>query len=283
MGNCLATPQVADGERRPTRPAAVERVSSNASSAKSPVVGGSRAASAAGNYPQAHHHHSHHHGSPPRGAASSSAQVQVQAPPRPDAVKLHQMKKRIAVAAEAITSAADIEVPVVPKTEFAERLIGGCCLAGCGSGSCKRRLHSLRGVKLGLCDVEVKDISWKAWLCGALECGKGWACRLLGWVGRKVQRRSERNMLKTGAVLGAVLLGGACEEARLSASCSLHRLYPLHRFSLPTRLHLPQNRTGTPAPATSPFPNLCWSQLLSPCFPLATHFSCGSLCCSQGN
>jgi hypothetical protein len=35
------------------------------------------------------------------------------------------MKKRIAVAAEAITSAAAIEIPVVPKTEYAERLIGG--------------------------------------------------------------------------------------------------------------------------------------------------------------
>ncbi|EFN52025.1 hypothetical protein CHLNCDRAFT_54794 [Chlorella variabilis] len=39
-------------------------------------------------------------------------------------MKIHQMKKRIAVAAEAISNAADIEVPVVPKTDYAERLIG---------------------------------------------------------------------------------------------------------------------------------------------------------------
>lgn len=45
-------------------------------------------------------------------------------PPKPDAMKIHQMKKRIAVAAEAISNAADIEVPVVPKTDYAERLIG---------------------------------------------------------------------------------------------------------------------------------------------------------------
>jgi hypothetical protein len=34
------------------------------------------------------------------------------------------MQKRIAVAAEAITSAADIRIPDVPKTEYAQRLIG---------------------------------------------------------------------------------------------------------------------------------------------------------------
>ncbi|KAI7838861.1 hypothetical protein COHA_007362 [Chlorella ohadii] len=42
------------------------------------------------------------------------------------------MRKRIAVAAEAISSAADIEIPVIPKTDYAERLIAkaieGCLL-----------------------------------------------------------------------------------------------------------------------------------------------------------
>jgi hypothetical protein len=53
-------------------------------------------------------------------------------PPRPDAAKMHQMRKRIAVAAEAISSAADIEIPVIPKTDYAERIIAkaieGCLL-----------------------------------------------------------------------------------------------------------------------------------------------------------
>lgn len=65
-------------------------------------------------------------------AGASGAQVAPapapSGPPRPDAAKMHQMRKRIAVAAEAISSAADIEIPVIPKTEYAERLIGGCSI-----------------------------------------------------------------------------------------------------------------------------------------------------------
>jgi hypothetical protein len=41
-----------------------------------------------------------------------------------DITKARAMHKRIAVAAEAITNAADIPIPHVPKSDTAQRLIG---------------------------------------------------------------------------------------------------------------------------------------------------------------
>lgn len=118
MGNCLTAPQVADGIGSPGDVTAV--VSASGAS------GGPKAKPAAG---------------PSTAATQQMAPATPLPPPaglpKPDAMKLHQMKKRIAVAAEAISSAADMEIPVVPKTDYAERLIGArashaaraaCCL-----------------------------------------------------------------------------------------------------------------------------------------------------------
>ena len=112
MGNCLGTPQEGGAA---------------AAAAARPATPGVMAPSAPGSKP---------------GTAGSAVHVQAggggaqvapapppAGPPRPDAAKIHQMRKRIAVAAEAISSAADIEIPVIPKTEYAERLIGA---AGAG-------------------------------------------------------------------------------------------------------------------------------------------------------
>lgn len=84
MGNCLASP-VAD-EPRSSRPA---------------TPGGSSGG----------------------GAAAAAAQPVAVSPPKPSSKeaevveKRRAMHKRIAVAAEAITNAADIAIPDVPKTE----------------------------------------------------------------------------------------------------------------------------------------------------------------------
>lgn len=106
MGNCMTTPQVVDGPGSGT-----DVTHSVGGSARGKSIAKGATAAAAQTPPA----------TPPAG------------PPKPDALKLHQMKKRIAVAAEAISNAADIEVPVVPKTEIAEKLIGGWGVgAGCG-------------------------------------------------------------------------------------------------------------------------------------------------------
>jgi hypothetical protein len=106
MGNCMTTPQVVDGPGSGT-----DVAHSVGGSARGKSIAKGATAAAAQTPPA----------TPPAG------------PPKPDALKLHQMKKRIAVAAEAISNAADIEVPVVPKTEIAEKLIGGWGVgAGCG-------------------------------------------------------------------------------------------------------------------------------------------------------
>ncbi|KAL4451289.1 hypothetical protein ABPG77_009361 [Micractinium sp. CCAP 211/92] len=81
------------------------------------------AAAAAAGMPHAHLRGGGAVSLPPAIAALAGSPRNSGVTPRADPVKLHQMKKRIAVAAEAITNAADVEVPVVPKTEFAERLI----------------------------------------------------------------------------------------------------------------------------------------------------------------
>lgn len=54
--------------------------------------------------------------------------------PTADPVKQRAMHKRIAVAAEAITNAADIPIPHVPKSEPTQRLIG---TAGCAPQLCR--------------------------------------------------------------------------------------------------------------------------------------------------
>lgn len=123
MGNCLATP-VADGAR-PKRPpgASGDAAAAIAAATKglpSPQGGSTHSTSAPLPQPQQ-----------PSSMIPLATPVVAPGPtPRNDAVKMHQMKKRIAVAAEAISSAADIEIPVVPKTEYAERLIGECGSGG---------------------------------------------------------------------------------------------------------------------------------------------------------
>ena len=99
MGNCLSAPQDAGRSGAAARPG---------TPSGKPVMPGGGA--------QAVHVTA---GGPPAAPAGL---------PRPDAAKLHQQKKRIAVAAEAISSAADIEIPVVPKTDYAERLISAWLL-----------------------------------------------------------------------------------------------------------------------------------------------------------
>lgn len=112
MGNCLGTPQETGGVGGPAA------ASHPGMPAKLPSKPGTPAAKP-GTPGSAVHVQ----------AGGSGAQVAPAptpaGPPRPDAAKMHQMRKRIAVAAEAISSAADIEIPVIPKTDYAERLIGG--------------------------------------------------------------------------------------------------------------------------------------------------------------
>jgi hypothetical protein len=61
---------------------------------------------------------------PAPAAAPVAAPAAAQAPSQTQAVRQRQMQKRIAVAAEALTSASDVAVPSVPKTEAARQLIG---------------------------------------------------------------------------------------------------------------------------------------------------------------
>lgn len=137
MGNCLATPQVADTARGrgwaanggPPQSSGASAASAAAPAHSSKAMSapgnmGAAAAAAAG-MPHAHLRGGGAVSLPPAIAALAGSPRNSGVTPRADPVKLHQMKKRIAVAAEAITNAADVEVPVVPKTEFAERLIGG--------------------------------------------------------------------------------------------------------------------------------------------------------------
>ncbi len=139
MGNCMAAPQVVDGALSDTA-----HVGGGASIKTVPK-----------------------HVSGLGGAALSHQQVAPDAqpaaappgPPKPDAMKIHQMKKRIAVVAEAISSAADIEVPVMPKTDYAERLIGA----------------ALHAYVLGRCVVHLPRCRFTLLPCGGIQaahCGK---------------------------------------------------------------------------------------------------------------
>lgn len=171
MGNCLATPQVADNTGRrgwaangvplPSGAASAASAASAAPAHSSKAMSapgsmGAAAAAAAG-VPHAHLRGGAAVSLPPAIAAMAGSPGNSGVTPRADPVKLHQMKKRIAVAAEAITNAADIEVPVVPKTEFAERLIGepAAQVVLGGGGHCSAMLPThLLAHRLQLCSVQ---------------------------------------------------------------------------------------------------------------------------------
>lgn len=148
MGNCLGTPQEVGGGAAAARPGTPAKLPSKPGTpAAKPGTAGSAVHVQAG------------------GSGAQVAPAPTPAgPPRPDAAKMHQMRKRIAVAAEAISSAADIQIPVIPKTEYAERLIGG-------QGCWVRRVHGEgEGGELGAQQV------W-AQLCGPLvssDPADGW-------------------------------------------------------------------------------------------------------------
>lgn len=96
------------------------------------------------------------------GQAGPSSAVPAQKPEVSKAVRQRQMQKRIAVAAEAITTASEVDIPNFPKTEAARQLIeramaGNLLFQGLSMGARQAIINSMSAQMVNLGDVIIQQ------------------------------------------------------------------------------------------------------------------------------